>query len=391
MSHNYAVLGSGRIGIAAAYDLARFGEADGIIMLDQDMDQAIRASKRLTDLLDTDIFTPVQADIKERETMLRLLKDIDTLISCAPYDINLKLTDIAVISGTNMVDLGGHTGIVREQLQRNGMASDNSVTIVPDCGMGPGLNVHLATHGMTLLDEVTDVHIYDGGLPLDPQPPWRYALTFNINGLTNEYFGNAFFIQKGKVTEVPTFSGYEWIMFPEPLGKLEAFVTSGGLSTAPWTFEGQLESLENKTLRYPGHFMTFKAFKDLGLFETDSIVFDGRELVPRDVFHSLLEPHISRPEVRDICAMRVRCFGTKDGDNHTSTVELIDSFDEATGFTAMQRLTGWHASIVAILATKGNIDRGALSIENAVPGTDIVKEAAKRGLKAEEEVQICDD
>ena len=113
--------------------------------------------------------------------------------------------------------------------------------------------------------------IWDGGLPQDPQAPWNYVSTFNLGGLTNEYDGNAFFIRDGQVTPVPCFSGYEVLEFPEPLGKLEAFVTSGGLSTSPWTFEGRLKRLENKTLRYPGHVAQFKAFSDLGLLGLDPI------------------------------------------------------------------------------------------------------------------------
>ena len=72
-------------------------------------------------------------------------------------------------------------------------------------------------------------------------------------------------------TPVPCFSGYEVLEFPEPIGRLEAFVTSGGLSTSPWTFEGRLKRLENKTLRYPGHVAQFKAFSDLGLLGLDPI------------------------------------------------------------------------------------------------------------------------
>ena len=145
------------------------------------------------------------------------------------------------------------------------------MTIVPDCGMGPGLNISLATYVMELVEKPEEVLIWDGGLPQDPQEPWNYVSTFNLGGLTNEYDGNAFFLRDGQVTPVPCFSGYEVLEFPAPLGRLEAFVTSGGLSTSPWTFEGRLKRLENKTLRYPGHVAQFKAFSDLGLLGLDPI------------------------------------------------------------------------------------------------------------------------
>jgi lysine 6-dehydrogenase len=76
-------------------------------------------------------------------------------------------------------------------------------------------------------------------------------------------------------------------------------------------------------------------------------------------------------------------MGVKDGKAAEAVVELVDTFDPSTGFTAMQRLTGWHASIVAILAAKGKLEHGAIPIELAVPGNVIVDEAKRRGLQIE--------
>ena len=135
--------------------------------------------------------------------------------------------------------------------------------------------------------------------------------------------------------------------FPAPLGRLEAFVTSGGLSTSPWTFEGRLKRAGEQTLRYPGHVAQFKAFSDLGLLGLDPIDVAGQKVVPRDVFHALLAPQICRSEVKDVCVMRVKGIGTTKGKRAEATVELVDRYDEQTGFTAMQRLTGWHGSIPA--------------------------------------------
>jgi lysine 6-dehydrogenase len=277
-----------------------------------------------------------------------------------------------------MTDLGGNTDIVKKQLEKNNEAIKKGITIVPDCGMGPGMNISLAVYAMSLLDEPWEVYIYDGGLPQKPEPPWNYVLTFNIGGLTNEYFGNANFIRDGKVTEVPCFEGYEKV--ESPIGTLEAFVTSGGLSTMPWTFKNKLVTLENKTLRYPGHCSQFKAFSDAGMFEPEPVKVGDQEIIPRDLFHKLIEPQLRKPEEHDVCIIQVKCIGTKNGKPAEAVVNLIDEFDTSTGFTAMQRLTGWHASIVAILAAKGKLGPGAIPIELAVPGRVIVDKARKRGI-----------
>jgi len=83
------------------------------------------------------------------------------------------------------------------------------------------------------------------------------------------------------VVEVPCLTGYETLKFPEPLGILEAAVTSGGLSTMPIELEGEVRNLENKTLRYLGHWERFKGYSELGLFEETPILIDGKEIIPR--------------------------------------------------------------------------------------------------------------
>ncbi len=390
MSYRYAVIGAGRQGVAAAYDMAKFGDVEEVILIDANLVVAEAGAKRVNQLLKRQIVTAVQADVSNTSQLLTVLDGITSFVSAVPYSFNLAITEAAIHIGANMCDLGGNTRIVRRQLELDAEAKAAGISIVPDCGMGPGMNISLATYAMSLVDKPREVYIWDGGLPQDPKPPWNYLLTFNIGGLTNEYYGNAHFLRDGKIIEVPCFDGFGELDFPSPLGRLEAFVTSGGLSTAPWTFEGKLERLENKTLRYPGHWAQFRAFAQLGLLELEPIVIDNVKVVPRDVFHALLEPKITQPEIRDIGVIRTKCIGEKDGHRAEAIVELIDYYDKETGFTAMQRLTGWHASIVAILAAHERINHGAIPVELAIPGSVMVEEARRRGFNIKEHVKTVD-
>ncbi|MEE9151204.1 MAG: saccharopine dehydrogenase C-terminal domain-containing protein [Thermoplasmata archaeon] len=387
MSHRYAVLGAGRQGIAAAYDLAKFGDSEQVILVDMDGASAKACANKINKMLNQQIATSIQMDVNDTNQLISALNGITTVISALPYRFNLRITEAAIRTGTNMCDLGGNTEIVRKQLENDARAKSKGVVIVPDCGMGPGMNISLATYAMSLLDKPREVYIWDGGLPLNPKPPWNYALTFNIGGLTNEYHGNAYFLRDGHVVEVPCFEGFEEVDFPQPLNRLEAFITSGGLSTMPWTFLGKLKRLENRTLRYPGHWAQFKAFAKLGLLELEPLLVGDVEVVPRDVLHALLKPKLTQPEVKDVCVIRVKCVGDKNGSRAESVVELIDYYDKETGFTAMQRITGWHASIVAILAAGGKICEGAIPIET-IPGKMIVDEAKRRGFSIEEHVVV---
>jgi lysine 6-dehydrogenase len=380
MSFAYAIVGAGRQGVAAAFDLAVRGDASRILFLDLDETAAREAAARLNALVGRGLASGARGDASDERAMATQLAGTHAILSAAHYNVNLGLTRVAAVIGAHMVDLGGHTGVVREQHRLDDEARLAGVTVVPDTGMGPGLNVSLAAFAMSRLDRPRDVLIWDGGLPQDPREPWNYISTFSMSGLTNEYSGVAYFLRGGALVEVPAFDGLELLQFDEPIGTLEAFVTSGGLSTAPWTWMGTLERLENKTLRYPGHCARFTAYRDLGLLSQGPIDVGGSQVVPREVFHALLEPRIGvGPEpVRDVCVMRVVASGERDGRPVRVVIELVDRYDEATGFTAMQRLTGWHAAICLELAARGRLAAGVIPVER-VPGDLIVAEGRARG------------
>ncbi len=390
MSNRYVILGAGRQGLAAAYDLGRFGDAEEILLCDIDGQVASSGADRLDSLLERRVARAQQLDVADTLGVAAALRGATACISSVHYTYNLDVTRFAIHEGVHMTDFGGNTDVVWQQRGLDAEAARAGVTVVPDCGMGPGLNVSLATYVMSRVEEPRDVFIWDGGLPQDPQAPWNYVSTFAIGGLTNEYDGHASFLRQGRITPVPCFADLEHLDFPAPIGRLEAFVTSGGLSTAPWTLQGRLRRLENKTLRYPGHCTQFKAFADLGLLGLDPIAVNGCRVVPRHLFHTLLASRITRETVKDVCVRRVTCVGDSAGRPASATVDLIDRYDEATGFTAMQRLTGWHASIVAIACVTGAVPRGVVPVEQCLPGRTVADEARRRGLAITERVEAVE-
>jgi lysine 6-dehydrogenase len=263
--------------------------------------------------------------------------------------------------------------------------------MIPDCGQVPGMSAGLSVYVMGKFDKCEEIMIWDGGNDQHPKPPFRYILTFNIAGLTNEYYGNAYFLKDGKLDIVPTFreEDYETVDFPAPIGRMEAFVAGGGTSTMPWSFEGKLKTLWNKTLRWPGHFQEWRTYMDAGLLEETPIDVKGQLVSPRDVMHAVLDPKIrAKPEDRDFVIVRVLGKGEKDGKRAEFLLDLIDYYDEKTGFTAMERTTGWDASIVAIMNAHGVTPRGAHNVENAVPGDLFAGELKKRGFNISEKFQF---
>ncbi len=378
MGIRYCVLGAGRQGTAAAYDLARFGNPDDLALADVEISRADASAARVNALIDSTVAQALHVDVSQKEALPGLLEPYDVIVSAVPYTLNQAIATAAVDAGTSMVDLGGNTAIVRSELAMDEQARNSGISVIPDCGMGPGMNVSLLVHAMDLLEEPQAAMVYDGGLPESPQPPWNYALTFNIQGLTNEYTGEAPFLRGGEVVFVPALTEPEVVEIP-PLGALEARVTAGGLSTAPWSFQGTLQTLENKTLRYPGHWDKIVAFRDLGLFSRNPVEVDGQAVIPRHLFHALFEPQIAVQTARDVAIIRVRARGRRGGEPFDVVVDMVDRYDDATKFTAMERVTGWHAALVAQMIASGEIPPGAHPIES-VSGRRVVEEAARRGL-----------
>lgn len=381
--YTYAVLGAGRQGTAAAYDMAKFGQASKVTIGDVDLRQARRAASHVNRLIGRRVAEGVRVDVRRPAQIKRFLTGVDAFLSAVPYYYNLEVAKAAIAARANMCDLGGHTGIVRKQLLLDRKAAGAGISIIPDCGLGPGMGATLACYGMEKLDSTDEVYIWEGGLPQNPRPPFNYLLTFNFEGLINEYSGKAVFLRGGDIVEVPCIEELEVIDFPS-LGKLEAFTTSGGTSTCPWTFKGKLKVFQNKTLRYPGSYAQLKTMRDLGLFREKEIKVGGAKVAPRRILQALYEPHAKLPGEKDVVALRVKCVGKKDDRPTEVILEMLDYYDDETQFSAMERTTGWSASIVVIMTAQGETPRGAKPLETAVSGHSFVEELAQRGIKLTE-------
>jgi lysine 6-dehydrogenase len=106
VGYRYVVLGAGRQGVAAAYDLARHGEAERITLLDRDVAIARAGAERLNRLLGRRVADTAVGDASQPQTLASLLVEADGLLSAASYRFNLGLARLAIETKTHMVDLG---------------------------------------------------------------------------------------------------------------------------------------------------------------------------------------------------------------------------------------------------------------------------------------------
>ena len=205
-------------------------------------------------------------------------------------------------------------------------------------------------------------------------------LTFNMEGLVTEYDFEAVVLREGKVIKVPTLSEVEDVHIDE-MGPMEAFVTSGGTSTAPMTLQGRVRNYEYKTLRFPGHGAQMSIFKDHGFWNEDEVEVKGVKVRPKDVFNTVFGPELEKFKEGDQCAVRGVAVGTKGGKPIRIQIDIYDRQDEETGFTSMERLTGFSTSIIAQHVAGGNVEKGAIRYENAMGGQDFLDQLRRRGIQ----------
>lgn len=381
MSFRYVILGAGRQGVALAYDLAKNGDADEIVLADVALDVAQAACARLKTLLpDAAVrYTAQACDVAQPEKIGTLLAGANVIVSAVPYRFNVALTQAAIAAGASFCDLGGNTDVVRQQLALAEAARSAGVSVVPDCGLAPGLGNALAAHGVASLDTPEEVHVRCGGLPQERVGPLQYKLVFNFDGLINEYSGVGEFLRDGQRVDVPALTELETIQFPPPLGTCEAAVTSGGTSTCPETYLGRLRAYDYKTVRYPGHFAIVRALFDLGCFERRIELPEGH-IEPRPLMRRLFEERLAFPQIRDLVVLRVTVSGTHDRRRCRRQYDLLDYHDKRTGFTAMERTTAFPAALVAFMQARRLVPPGAHPLETALPIQQYVEELAQHDV-----------
>src|SRR5918997_5930311 len=279
------VLGAGRMGLGAAYDLAHNSEGVELVTV-ADVDEG--RARAVAETLRDGRVRAAQVNVEDHARVVELMRGHDAALSCVTYLYNLQLARAAVEARTHFCDLGGNNAVVDAELALDEEARAAGVNVVPDCGLAPGMVSVLAAHGAARFAQLDEIHIRVGGLPQQPRPPLGYQIVFSVEGLINEYVERARVIRGGELIEVESMTEVESLEFPEPFGRMEAFQTSGGTSTLPETFAGRLRELDYKTIRYPGHCERFKLLLDLGLASSVEIELDGTRVTPRRLLGELL-------------------------------------------------------------------------------------------------------
>jgi lysine 6-dehydrogenase len=375
------VLGAGLQGSACAYDLLQNPDVSQVRLADHRLDHLPEFLKPLSGPR----LIPTTLDVRDREAVLAVMRESDAVMSAIPYYFNLQLAECAVEAGVHFCDLGGNTEIVFQQKALADQARAKGITIIPDCGVAPGMVNILAEHGIRQLDAVESVKIYVGGLPQDPEPPLNYQVVYSLEGVLDYYTTRSWVLRDGQRSQVTALSEREPVEFPAPVGTLEAFHTAGGLSTMAFRYEGKIPEMEYKTLRYPGHAEIMETIRELGLLDLDPVDVKGVKVAPRDVFVAAVGPKLSKPKGKDLLALRVIVRGTKNGRPAERRFDLVDLYDDSHGISAMMRTTGYSLSITGQMQVRREVGPpGVWTPDECVPAEAYIGELRRRGIALSE-------
>lgn len=370
------VVGAGKMGRAIVMDLDEAAAVEAVTVADRDLELARRVAGERSG-------GKVRAaglDADDEGAVAKLIEGHDVVVGAADYRLNEGLARRSIEARAHFCDLGGNNTVVDRELAMDRAAADAGVTIVPDCGLAPGMVSVLVAHGVSRFTKVDRVSIRVGGLPVEPKGPLRYQLVFSVRGLTNEYLEPAVVLRGGRRLTVPSLTEVEELEFPAPFGRLEAFQTSGGTSTLPATYGSRIPDLDYKTIRYPGHCAIMKSLADLGFLSEEPVLAGGAAVKPREATEAVLVRTLPS-EGEDAVLVRVTFEGEAAGRRRRWEYQCVEYGEKERGLTAMMRMTAFPTSIVAQMLGAGTIERrGAVPQEGCVPPEKFMAELARRRI-----------
>ena len=375
-----AVIGAGLMGPALAMDCLGDDGVEEVLLVDIDPGRLERVSEELGS--PSRLRTAVQ-DVTDRRGLADALRGCDVAGVALLRPLNTHAIWGAIDAGVGVVELSAPRDEEVEGIDRE--AKKAGVTIIPGCGVEPGLTDVLAADGMDQLDGVEAVDIWCGGIPEDPRPPLDYKIVFGGPYLPL-WPGKVKVIEDGEVRHVDRYTLGDPVSFEGIDRPLECFY-DGFPETLHLheKFEGVKRCTE-VTVRYEGYCEKVNFLDECGLLSREPVEFKGGEIVPFEAFSRVIHPRVRlEPGERDITVLRVRVKGEKGGEETVYNYEMVDRYDDERGVTSMAKTTSYTAAIVARMLGRGEItEKGYVPPVKVIRGgrlAELLTNLGERGVK----------
>ena len=305
------VLGVGKQGSILVRDLIRSSDVSEAVAGDADM----KAVQKIMHEIPSEKLQAKQIDVTDHKKLLELTKGgFDVVASALPWRYNIDVAKTAIEAKVDYVDLGSPPAIYK----LDKAAKTAGITIVPSCGLEPGIDSILQGYGAKKLDRVEKLHSWCGGIPQKDTPayqnPLHYKISWSWEGAIATSCGTAKILLNGEIVEVEKLADPEIIRLPEPIGECEAFYTGAPLLLIEHLGLKDVKEAWSKTVRWPGHCKIWKDLIDLGLTRTDlKLRIRGCKITPREFLIELGKRTLQYEEREgDLVVLRVDVVGGED-------------------------------------------------------------------------------
>ncbi len=379
------VIGMGLQGKAAVHDLEHSSLIDEIVVADLNIEQ----TKRYLQRRGYHKTHAVQLDVTEEQELNHLVRSSGSqvVICMLPTDFGYPTAQAALQARIPFVS-SNYTGRVAELAPE---AEEYGVTILPEMGLDPGIDLLLARLAVDELDEVHGLHSYGGGIPESScagDNPFHYKISWTFEGVMRTYQRPARLLKDGMEQVIPGNDLFRdehlhTIDIPD-LGALEAYPNGDAIRYIErFGLEKQIKNMGRFALRWPGHCQAWRTLVDLGFLDKTPLDGESGTISPRQFLAKHLTPRLQfRENERDLAVLRILACGLKDGKELKIMYDLIDYRDFQTGFFAMNRTVGFTASIGAQMILSGKIAKaGVLSPAQDVPAQVFIEELKARGIQ----------
>ena len=346
------VLGIGKMGYGLLKDLTAQLQIDEVVAADVNIAQA----KRFADRVESDKINVRRCDVtNERETVRLMNEGFDVIASALPRPFCDAAVAAAIEAGVGYADVAASFATIFDQ---DKAARKAGVTVVPHIGLDIGIDRVLCGLGARKLDEVDGFRVWCGGFPQKGTPgynnPIRYKISWYWPYAALGNLGSSRVLKDGEMVDIPRLSDPEEIVFPEPIGKCEAYTTGDLLDVVEHLNLEGVRDAWAKTVRWPGHCETWQKLIDLKLLDEEPVLVKGEEVSPRDFFLALGEKTLQYlPGEGDAICQRVQVTGLKDDIPTSYIYEFTDFQDFDNDISAMARTTAFPCSIVAQMIVNG--------------------------------------
>lgn len=376
----FAVLGVGAMGPVVVQDLAQSPHVQRVTVADRDKTRVQSLARKL----DRKQVVPRVIDVDDRSDLVKLLRGHDAVINCTPYVKNVPVMEAALRAGVHYLDLGGLYHETRRQLKLHAAFKRANLLAVVGMGGSPGITNVMAHYAAEHLDRLDEIRIRVASvLKGDSVSP--LALPYSLATILDEFTKRPVVFTEGKPKEVQPLSGRETIIFPEPVGAVQAYYTlHSELATLPGSYKQKGVREVSFKVAFPARlFQQVQLLIELGFAEALPVTVNSVQIVPRDLLDQLAS-RVSQDEKPPASygVLRVEVQGKKGGRPMRYTLDLFRApraeYPDASP-TAIT--TGVPPSIVAQMIVSGKIqERGVLPPERCVKPEPFFAELAKRGL-----------